>query len=256
MAAKKVQAKRKRQLKPGLDWLKPALAFTTAAGSVIGLTVLWDWMKDPYQWPVQQVDIKGRFEHLQQVQLEQHVVPLTNHGFFAMNVGAIQETLQDLPWVEQVSVRRVWPDRLSIEVREQDPVAHWGEDALLNPRAEIFVPEQPVELPALPHFQGPNGHEQRVLLMYLQMQDMLKPLKLSVSSLRLDARRSWRVHLSNDLSVEIGRRNPVERIARFVRVYPAILAAGSGQVVTVDLRYSNGFAVRWEQHDKEGKSTG
>jgi cell division protein FtsQ len=120
----------------------------------------------------------------------------------------------------------------------------------------VFEPEQRVDLPALPHFEGPDGYEQRVLLMYQQLQGMLKPLNLSVGSLQLDARRTWSVQLSNGLTVEIGRSNPVDRIARFVRVYPAILAAGSGQVMSVDLRYSNGFAVRWQQVDTKAESTG
>jgi len=256
MAVKQAQAKRKQQLKAGFHWLKPVLALATMAGSVIGLTMMLDWMQDPYQWPVQTVNIKGKFEHLQQTQLEKEVVPLASEGFFGMNVSAIQERLQSLPWVEQVSVRRVWPDQLSIAVREQQPVAYWGEKGFLNPLAQVFEPEQSVDLPALPHFEGPDGYEQRVLLMYRQLQDMLKPLQLSVGSLRLDARRTWRVQLSNDLTVEIGRRNPVDRIARFVRVYPAILAAGSGQVRSVDLRYSNGFAVRRQQVDKKAESTG
>jgi len=256
MAVKQAQAKRKQQLKAGFHWLKPVLALATMAGSVIGLTMMLDWMRDPYQWPVQTVNIKGKFEHLQQTQLEKEVVPLASEGFFGMNVSAIQERLQNLPWVEQVSVRRVWPNQLSIAVREQQPVAYWGEKGFLNPLAQVFEPEQSVDLPALPRFEGPDGYEQRVLLMYRQLQDMLKPLQLSVGSLRLDARRTWRVQLSNDLTVEIGRRNPVDRIARFVRVYPAILAAGSGQVRSVDLRYSNGFAVRRQQVDKKAESTG
>jgi cell division protein FtsQ len=256
MAVKQAQAKRKQQLKPGLHWLKPVLALATMTGSVIGLTMMLDWMRDPYQWPVQTVNIKGKFEHLQQTQLKKEVAPLASEGFFGMNVRAIQERLQNLPWVEQVSVRRVWPDQLSIVIREQQPVAYWGEKGFLNPLAQVFEPEQSVDLPALPRFEGPDGYEQRVLLMYRQLQGMLKPLQLSVGSLRLDARRTWRVQLSNDLTVEIGRRNPVHRIARFVRVYPAILAAGSGQVRSVDLRYSNGFAVRRQQVDKKAESTG
>jgi cell division protein FtsQ len=256
MTAKKAQAKRKQQFKPSFHWLKPVLALATMAGSVIGLTMMLDWMQDPYQWPVQTVNIKGKFKHLQQTQLQNEVAPLASAGFFGMNVSAIQEQLQNLPWVEQVSVRRVWPDQLSIAVREQQPVAYWGERGFLNPRAQVFEPEQSVDVPALPRFEGPDGYEQRVLLLYRQLRDMLKPLQLSVGSLQLDARRTWRVQLSNDLTVEIGRSNPVDRIARFVRVYPEILAAESGQLISVDLRYSNGFAVRRQQLDTKAESTG
>lgn len=256
MVTKKVQAKRRAKISPGFGWVKPLLALATLAGSAIGLTMMLEWMRDPYHWPVQSVHIEGRFRHLQSAQLQDEVAPLASEGFFAMNVGRIQERIQQLPWVYQVSVRRVWPDQLSIRVREQQAIARWGDGAFLNPRAQVFEPRQAPELTGLPRFDGPEGYERRVLLMYKRMQDMLKELKLSVDSVRLDARRTWHVRLSNGLNMDIGRNDPIERIARFVRVYPAILAAGNGRVVSVDLRYSNGFAVHWQTLDKEAKGTG
>lgn len=239
-----------------IDWLKPMLALVTVVASAGGLTVLLEWMSDPREWPVQSVHIESEFRYLQREDIQNEVAPLVSDGFFAMNVTMIQQRIQQLPWVDQVSVRRVWPDKLSIQLREQQPVAHWGMHGFLNARAQVFEPQQPVELAQLPDFEGPDGYEQRVLEMYRRMQDILKPLKLSVGSLQLDARRTWRVQLSNGLTVEVGRSNPIQRIARFVHVYPAILAAEEGQVLTVDLRYSNGFAVQWLARDKVARSTG
>jgi cell division protein FtsQ len=92
--------------------------------------------------------------------------------------------------------------------------------------------------------------------MYRQMLEILQPLQLGIDSLQLDARRTWRVQLSNGLSVEVGRHDPVQRVERFVRVYPAILAAANGKLRAVDLRYSNGFAVRWEAVNEEIKGAG
>jgi len=250
MAIKKPQAKRKQQVRLSIDWLKPMLALVTVVASAGGLTLLLEWMNDPREWPVQSVDIEGEFRHLQRTDIQNEVAPLTSDGFFAMNVVLIQQRVQQLSWVDQVSVRRVWPDKLSIQMREQQPVAHWGAHGFLNARSQVFEPQQPLELAQLPHFEGPDGYERRVLEMYRRMQAMLRPLKLGIGSLHLDARRTWRMQLSNGLTLEVGRSHPVQRIARFVRVYPAILAAGEGRVLSVDLRYSNGFAVQWQKRDE------
>ncbi|MFQ5643138.1 MAG: cell division protein FtsQ/DivIB [Thiogranum sp.] len=260
MVKKKTQAKRKQKQKVKLhtEWLKPVLALATALASAGGLALLLEWMADANEWPVQSVKIEGNFRHLQPADIQNKVTALASDGFFAMNVAMIQQHIQQLPWVEQVSVRRVWPDTLSVQLREQQPVAHWGERGFLNARAQVFEPEQPVELAQLPDFEGPDGYEQRILVMYGRMQEMLEPLGLGVDSLQLDARRTWRVKLSNGLILEVGRSHPVQRIARFVRAYPAILAAGEGRVLSVDLRYSNGFAVQWQAQaqDKAARGTG
>jgi len=137
-------------------------------------------------------------------------------------------------------------------------VARWGADGLVNARAEVFTPEQVVSLARLPHLQGPDGYQQRVLDMHGRMQALVRPLQLEVSRLELTARRAWRVQLSNGLTLEVGRRHPLSRVARFVRVYPAILAAGAGEgrLTGVDLRYSNGFAAHWQATETATKQTG
>ena len=73
---------------------------------------------------MQSVHVEGEFRHLQQADIQNEVTPLTSDGFFAMNMAMIQQRIQQLPWVKQVSVRQVWPNRLNIQVHEQQPVAH------------------------------------------------------------------------------------------------------------------------------------
>jgi cell division protein FtsQ len=96
---------------------------------------------------------------------------------------------------------------------------------------------------------------------YRRHQAALAPLGMSISELRLTPRRSWRMRLDNGMQLALGRLQPDERLARFVALYPRLFlasAAGSAQTatdkaaaaaapitpVTVDLRYSDGFAVR------------
>jgi cell division protein FtsQ len=77
---------------------------------------------------------------------------------------------------------------------------------------------------------------------------MFKGLGLVIDELHQDARRAWHLKLSNGMSVELGRKDPLQRLARFIGVYPAILASTTAAVIEqVDLRYSNGFALRWTQ---------
>ena len=253
---KRKQARRKQELKLGTAWLKPVLAVMTVAGSAVGLTLMLDWMQDPRYWPVNEVRIEGSFRYLQPELLQSRVEPLAAGGFFVMDVSGIQESLQKLAWVDQVSVRRVWPDRLEIQVLEQQAVAHWGDNSYMNARADVFTPETDVELSGLPWLTGPEGHQQRVLDMRREMSALVRPLKLDVARLSLDARRTWRVELSNGLLLEVGRNRSADRLARFVRVYPAILAAGNGRLVSVDLRYGHGFAVHWDESGKTARGAG
>lgn len=254
--AKRKQARAKQKQPVSLHWLKPVLAVGSVAASAIGLALLVQWMQDPRAWPLNKVQVEGQFQHLQQTGLEDEIAPLLEQGFFVVDVAEIQQQLGSLPWVNDVSVRRVWPDRITVSIVEQKAVARWGNNGFLNQQAEVFIPSSPVDIAGLSQLAGPQGYEQRVLDMYRKLQILLQPLRLAVDDLQLDARRAWHVTLSNGLVLEIGRGQPVERMSRFVRVYPSILAAGSGRVIAVDLRYSNGFAVRWQPLEDETSKTG
>ncbi len=256
MSKRKAQARRKQPFKPSFGWLKPALAALTVAGSALGLTLMSEWMHDPQAWPVKRVHVAGDFHHLQKAQVQAVAAGPAAGGFFVVDVGDLQARLQALPWVDQVSVRRLWPDELDIRVREQQPVARWGAAGFINARAEVFTPDPPVVLNDLPALAGPEGNQLRVLEMHHRLRAMVRPLQLDVSALTLTARRAWRLRLNNGLQLEVGRRDPLQRVARFVRVYPAILASGAGQMISVDLRYSNGFAVRWNRAETTPQQTG
>jgi cell division protein FtsQ len=45
----------------------------------------------------------------------------------------------------------------------------------------------------------------------------------------------------------LGRTEPLARIERFVRVLPVVLASAPGVIERADLRYANGFAIRWRE---------
>ncbi len=263
MATKrKVQAQRRQKAprKPLSHWLRPAFVALITLSSIAGLALMLEWMKDPRAWPVENVRIEGDFRYLDRAALQDSLTPMLEQGFFGVQVAVIQRQLQARPWVEQVSVRRVWPDRLQISIHEQQAVARWGAQGYLNPRGELFEPLSEVEIEGLPQLAGPDGYEQRVLTMFARMRKALRPLQLQVVQLQLDARRAWHVQLDNGLKMELGRREPLQRVARFIRAYPSIMATGSGEVMSVDLRYSNGVAVRRQpvnrQVTQQAKRTG
>ncbi len=242
--------------KPLAYWLRPVFVALVVGSSLGGLALMVEWMKDPRAWPVRTVRIEGELRYLDRPALQAFLAPMTADGFFGLRVADIQARLQARPWIDRVSVRRVWPDQVEIRVREQQPVARWGGGGFLNPRGEVFRPDAAEEIPGLPELSGPDGHARRVLDMYAKLRATLQPLRTGIARLQLDARRAWHIRLDDGLQMELGRRDPLRRVARLVRAWPAIMATGNGRMVSVDLRYSNGVAVHWQTKDIQAEHTG
>lgn len=211
------------------------------------------WMMKPATLPIRQVHIEGEFRRLDTFRLQELVTDKVRGGFFNIDVAAIRNALVALPWVNDVSVHRVWPDGLRVIVNEQLAVVRWNETGLLNEQGHYFSPEKDTFPNDLPLLEGPEESQELLL-------ERFKLLKqtygLSVVRLQLNQRRAWNFELENGLSVVLGRRDFESRIERFVNVVINNLGEKLSQAREIDMRYTNGFAVRWKQRATEHIESG
>lgn len=211
------------------------------------------WMMKPTTLPIKQVHIEGEFLRLDTNRMQELVSDKVRGGFFNINVAAIRNTLMALPWVKEVSVHRIWPDGLRVVVNEQTAVVKWNETGLLNDQGHYFAPEKDSFPNGLPVLEGPEDSQELLL-------KRLKLLKqfygLSVVRLRLNERRAWQFQLDSGLSVVLGRKDFESRIDRFVHVVIKNMGEKLSQAREIDMRYTNGFAVRWKQRAIENIESG
>lgn len=228
------------------------LAALAAGGGYEG----WLWATDPRRLPIQRVKVGGELRYMDPRDMERAVADLAEGNFFTVDVQAIRATALRLPWVKSAGVRKVWPDLLVIEVEERRPFARWGSDGLVTLEGVSFRPNA-VEIPeGLPWLSGPRGSEREVIALYREVLPKLSALGLDLVTVTLDGRRSWSLGFRDGLLLKVGRRDASIRLDRFMRAYPLLRDPQRGRVEQVDLRYVNGFAVRWAEPPKPHKTTG
>ena len=198
--------------------------------------------------PVTYIAIAGEMPYTTRLDIENAIEKVNLGNFFNLDVNDVQQKVAKLPWVYSVSVRKKWPNELKIYVVDQKPIAHWNGDFLINENGKAFqadVRRLPEKLPA---FFGPEGSEQIALDNFRNLNKLLDFSQLAIDELVLTERFAWQLILTDGVTINLGRDNRVERIQRFMDVYPAIkLNKKQGQQVDyVDLRYDTGLAVGWK----------
>lgn len=224
-----------------LGWL---LAVALIAAPVVA--VLNGWVGAEH-WPLSRLRVTGQFERVPAEQLQQALAPHARAGYFAVRLAQARYAVEQLPWVESAVVRKQWPDVLEVQVVEHRPFARWGQDRLLSERGHLFPLPPDLADARLPWLDGPDARTGDVVELYNQAREMFAPLGYGVTRLGMDARGSWSLTLDNGTEVVVGRQDAQMRLARFVRVLPQLLARQARPLQRADLRYTNGFALAWDQ---------
>lgn len=221
--------------------------FLYAMAAILLLYAVFYLMIQLPLFPLKHVEVKGDLRHVTYQQVSYIVTREFKGNFFTLDLAQVGKGFQKLPWVRNVSVRRQWPDTLEVTLEEHVELARWTEGGLVNTRGEVF---QAASNSPLPEFNGLPGSAKEMAELYGQFKVVLAPLKLKPVSLNMSQRRAWQVKLDSGINLELGRDNPGVRLQKFVRVYDATIARMPQTVAYVDLRYPNGFAVRFASESK------
>ena len=223
-------------------------------GLVLGLGLLvsaggfgYHYVSQPGRLPLRVGEVSGSLDRLDRGAIERTVAEAIDGGFFSCDMQRLRAAVVAMPWVADVSVRRIWPDRLHMAVTEQVPLARWGDDALVSVAAGVFRPDDMAGFGSLVELHGPHGSQQRVVQFYQAVLPATRALGLQVAAVRLDERRHWWLHFVGGLTVSLGREQVDQRLAQFLRVFPSLSAQSGRLPERIDMRYEHGFAVRWRE---------
>lgn len=201
--------------------------------------------------PIQHVRLFGDFQHIEPQQLQQRLRQQYVGNIFRVDVDQVQQFLLQQPWVYQAAVRKQWPDTLVVVVTEQQPVAIWNEQQLINQKGELFTAPLEQLIVDVPVLTGPAGSEQDALTMFRYIEQLLGLHELRAERLELSERFAWQIQLDNDIRLRLGRQHTVPRVQRFLDLYPVLQQHSSDAIAEVDLRYDTGVAVLYRQFEQK-----
>jgi cell division protein FtsQ len=230
-----------------------ATVIFAAAGVVLLAALLWWLVRNP-AFSIGGITVHGDVTHTNAVTLRANVAPRLAGNFFTVSLQATREAFESVPWVRGAVVRREFPNRLRVVLREHHAVAFWGADGdvkLVNDFGEVFEANSgDVEQDELPRLKGPDGQSAQVLQMYLAIKPLFEPLDLGIEQLALSAHGSWNAQLDSGALIELGRgseQEVTERTRRFVQTLTQVTSRYNRRadaLVSADLRHGDGYAVR------------
>lgn len=196
--------------------------------------------------PVKYVRTEGVFQYLNKEDIKAVLEPIVTTGFLDADMQAIQAAVMALPWVNTVTVNRIWPDTVDIKVTEKKPFARWGKDSLITEQGVIFTPRTVDTHKDLIIVTAPEARRLEVLEIMKGIQIALADESLELAEFSINNRWSWTIKLTIGMELLLGREEQLKKLQRFMKTMPLLGTQQIAAIAVVDLRYPNGYAVTWK----------
>jgi len=256
-----------------IRWMNAATnALLVVALGIVAAALLTVLARQPF-FTIRKLTLEGDLQRNNLATVRANVLPRVKGGYFNLDLRKSRDVFESVPWVRKAVVQRVWPNELRVRLQEHEPAAYWRhadrDDQLVNVQGEVFdanlgdVEDQPLPVLQAPAHASPEVAAQ-MLSMLGRLKPVLAPLEAEIDTLRLNDRGSWSVVLDTEATLELGRGEPDEIIARterFVRTLPQLQRQYGQPLEHADLRYPKGYAVRLRgltafAENSSGKATG
>jgi len=214
------------------------------AVAVIVIVGIWA-TKKVEDVPIKTIEIQSALEKVSKSDIRTIAENYMHDGFFMVDLGSFENQLNDIPWVYRANIKRQWPSKLVIEISEQQPYFRWGEKHLINKYAEVFYVGNTQEHTSLPLLLGVKGRERHLIDLYYKYSERFKQVGTDILKLKEDARYDKEITLVDGISINVGREHVDKQIERCLYSFAMFTKAEREAIASIDLRHSNGFAIRW-----------
>lgn len=195
---------------------------------------------------------------------------IRDKSFFSIDMQEIKTALNKSPWIYNISLTKVWPDKFRIRFEEDVPLAYLKNQGIITQRdCKLVKPSNSLKnalkengyfignrkgvnnnKTMLPTLVGDKKKSKKLCDTLAKLQKSVKPIDSRIKKLVMSQRNSVHFELDNGLIVFLGKQELDKRIRRFVDSYNKLKDSyfknskdDDMKLLYVDLRYHNGLAV-------------
>ena len=202
-----------------------------------------------YFFPITTVHLFVNQEYIDTNKLKQLISQKISGNFFTLSLTPIVKVLLTDDQIKAVSIRRIWPQSLFVYIDGYEPIAFLNKDKVITIEGYTFKTPKRLELTSPVYIQGPEFEASHMIKQLYAFNKILKPLDLTIKKF-IVTQDLYSITLSNGLKVMLGDHDRQNRLSRFVKVYAHVIGHCENHVASIDLRYPNGLAIKWNDHGK------
>lgn len=161
-----------------------------------------------------------------------------------LDIASVQARLKQVPLIAEASVKKLYPNRLAIDITERTPFALWqmdGQISVVSADGTAIDTLRDDRFIALPHVvgQGANRRVKEYVGILLEVPELAGQIRAAT----LVGERRWTLKLKNGVDVKLPEDEPAKALARLAEVDRETRLLGK-DIIGVDLRMHDQIVVR------------
>jgi len=229
--------KPKKPLREVLSQLLKKLIYLLIVLSIAGLIYLFDnsnLLEPKIYW-----DIDGDLA-TQTYQYDELIEPLLSNKYF-INLSELKDKVEEYPWVKEVSVQRIFWNRIRVTIKNHDIAMRWGSEGYISSSGVLFKPnfsiisDKPIAIVS----------EDKIGQFYIDFtnyKSILDPVKIT----HFERSNIDQLTLDSNIKIILGYQKQNERLELFVKVYENLKKYKKVRTRGIfDMRYPKGFALSY-----------
>lgn len=229
----------------GVKGLAVLITTTVVAGVVLGghLTTVISAVTAWSGLAIEEVRITGQSE-ASEVEILDRLAIGPFPSLLTLDVEAAKARIEELPWIEQATLVKLFPDTLDVAVTEREPYAIWQHGhvtSLIDEAGRVLSDRVSDRYLSLPFVAGPGAAERAKE--FTDLIDTAPGIASLVRAGMLVSERRWTLVLKNGIEILLPRDDPAGALAEVARA-DADEALLSREVSVIDLRFPDRMIVR------------
>jgi cell division protein FtsQ len=191
---------------------------------------------------VDEVQISGQ-QHTSEIAVFQALGLDAFTSLAALDARTARKALEQLPWVEMATVRKVYPGKLEIHLKERTAFAIWQSGdtlSLIERDGHVIGAYDGTGMNALPLVVGPGAA--KAAAPFMELLSAYPSFAAQVKALIHVGERRWDVRLANGITVKLPAQSPERAVERLLAM-DAQTQILSRDIASIDLRLADRTTV-------------
>ena len=197
------------------------------------------YLSDSFVYPIEEVEITSTTSNYDTEKINDIVASIQGQDLLSLDLSDIKRSIRSDDWIRDVEIKKSFPDTLEIIIIPQQPFAIYNSKIMMMDGTVIEAVSQQLDLPVIVDHTNDSLSSMNTMIL---TDKLLQKIDLDIKKVEIHD-SLIKVFTSTNMLIS-DRVNYEVNLNRLVISFQDLKKLFKREIKSIDMRYSNGFAIK------------